>query len=579
MLRRAGVLAAIVILAACDNSGIAIDTGHIVQPEIRQSENGLLSTRLEAGLALNPVVDASSGLRRDIETPTYEGRLLGPTLRLRPGDRLELELVNNLPPNPAQARQGAFPHEPYTTNIHTHGLTVSPQGNGDNAFRQMLPQTSNPFAVDIPAFHAPGTSWYHPHKHGSVAFQFFGGMAGMLIIEGGPGTIDAVPEISAAADIPMVFQAIRVGPDGRVPWLNTEATQYSRGGVYAHFADSDVYVLTNGESAPEHRMRPGEVQRWRLLNAASGVTLAVLLQGADFNVIANDGVNIERVVTVPAGQPLILAAGARADVLVKAPAKGNFELLAIDTKLVEYSVTTQGISPGIRSMHIGGDFPEIPYPVTLAKISVDGLPVDMSLPSGPLPAPTGVPRSADLLAAVPDATRRVAFESCGQSGNNSDPDNRLPSCGYYFEIYDADYWGGLPLNNLHMMRDDDDVSYEKHGLFSMDEPLFDDMRAGNVEEWTVINRTRSDHSFHIHQNPFLVTHVNGLPLPVPEWRDTILVPAATGGGSNLNEADYGTVTIRMRLHPDYPGRMLMHCHVVMHEDFGMMQMLEIIGDD
>jgi FtsP/CotA-like multicopper oxidase with cupredoxin domain len=77
------------------------------------------------------------------------------------------------------------------------------------------------------------------------------------------------------------------------------------------------------------------------------------------------------------------------------------------------------------------------------------------------------------------------------------------------------------------------------------------------------------------QNPILLTHINGQPLPVPEWRDTILVPAATGGGGNINAATWGTVKFRMYLHPAFWGRSLMHCHVIPHEDFRMMQMLEI----
>ena len=101
------------------------------------------------------------------------------------------------------------------------------------------------------------------------------------------------------------------------------------------------------------------------------------------------------------------------------------------------------------------------------------------------------------------------------------------------------------------------------------------MHGGNIEEWTVLNRGRSDHSFHIHQNPFLVTHINGQPLPVPEWRDTMLVPAATGGGANINLAVPGSITMRTYLHPDYTGRIITHCHMLTHEDFGMMQALEI----
>jgi len=535
------------VVAACDGSDRDELADDILQPEVRQSANGILDTTLEAVVATNTLLDADTGAQISIETHTYEGSLIGPTLRVVPGDRLHIELINSMPVNPDQLRKGAFPHDPYTTNLHTHGMTVSQSGIGDNPFRSMPPQTTNEFEVEIPDFHRPGTYWYHPHKHGTVAFQFFGGMSGFLIVDGGPGTIDAVPEIEAATEIQMGFQAIRVDQDGKVPWLNTEATQFARNGVYGTYIDSTVHIITNGTTAPTYKIRPQEVQRWRMLNAASGLTLVVALEGAEFNVIANDGINLRDMLTLPVGTPLVLAAGNRADVLVKAPAAtGTYLLQAIDPK-------------------------------------------DVALPGDPFPFSEVPISTADLLAAVPDVSRRVAFESCGKQGDQSNPDNRLPSCQFYFDRYDAAYWGGLPFQNLHMMRDDDDdgepvnpaapsgphTNYQKEGLYNGTVPLFDDMRAGNIEEWTVVNRASSDHSFHIHQNPFLLTHINGEAIPVPEWRDTILVPAAIGGGGNINAATPGTVTFRTYLHPDFLGKMLMHCHVLPHEDFGMMQMLEI----
>ena len=170
-----------------------------------------------------------------------------------------------------------------------------------------------------------------------------------------------------------------------------------------------------------------------------------------------------------------------------------------------------------------------------------------------------------------------------------DPANRLPSCGWYFDLYDANYWGGTDFTSILMMRDDDDtgipnpvpdpemprIDYAKEGLFSGAEPLFDDMRIGNNEEWTVINRSFSDHPFHIHINPFLLTHINGIELPVPEWRDTILVPAATGS-MDINAATPGSVTFRTRFNPLFPGSFVMHCHILTHEDIGMMQRLDIV---
>lgn len=119
------------------------------------------------------------------------------------------------------------------------------------------------------------------------------------------------------------------------------------------------------------------------------------------------------------------------------------------------------------------------------------------------------------------------------------------------------------------------VDFEKEGLFNHDEPLFDDMFAGSFEEWAILNRSNSDHPFHIHVNPFLLTHINGKPLPVPEWRDTILVPAATGGNGNINDANFGSVTLRTWFDPRFTGSTVMHCHILTHEDVGMIQRLDI----
>ena len=162
-----------------------------------------------------------------------------------------------------------------------------------------------------------------------------------------------------------------------------------------------------------------------------------------------------------------------------------------------------------------------------------------------------------------------------------------------------------------MMRDDDDCTpnqrdmngnctggFTKEGIFTPGAPLFDDMFAGNFEEWTIINRTFSDHPFHIHLNPVLVTHINGTPLPQPEWRDTILVPSAqpqpdpsaiddvpptqcpivgrtTGPPENRCQIKYGTITFRTFYDPVAIGNSVMHCHILTHEDIGMMQQIVI----
>ncbi len=569
------------------------------QPPEINSQNGVLSTTLETIIATNFIENSATGGIDQVNTPTYNEALVGPTLRINPGDSIQIDVVNNFPENPEEQRLGAFPKDPYTTNFHTHGLTVDPNGISDNVFRRMLPDTTNKVQVDVEAIHQSGTFWYHPHKHGSVSFSFFGGMAGFIIIEGGPGDLNEVPEIDAAKEVLMLFAVIRTDANGDVPFVTQEAQQFSTDaggpGLWSAYLNSNSYFVVNGETNPTLRMRPGEVQRWRMVDATTGGKISISLERHSLHVLANDGINQEEMITLDVEEPYVMGAGNRVDVLVKAGQPGTYQLQVLDPT-GSYSITPQGIDPGPRVARIGLDFPAPTYPIVLATIVVEGNEMNMDLPDGPLPQTSGIPSKEVMLAAPLDAERNMAFELCGQGGQQTMPEFRLPSCGWYTDLYNADYWGGLPFENLLMARDDDDtgipnpvfdpslprIDYEKEGLFTSAEALFDDMYAGNFEEWTLINRSFSDHPFHIHVNPFLVTHINGEALPEPEWRDTILVPAATGGqvpGSNsrnINLADYGTITFRTYLDPLYPGSFVFHCHILTHEDVGMMQKITVL---
>ncbi|MCZ6791648.1 MAG: multicopper oxidase domain-containing protein, partial [Candidatus Dadabacteria bacterium] len=563
------------------------------------SRNGVLRTILETLLATNFLENSATGEIDEVNTPTYNGNLVGPTFRIKPGDSIQFDIINSFPPNPENQRLGAFPKDPYTTNYHSHGLTVSPDGISDNVFRRMTPsETPYPVQIDVGSDHQSGTFWYHPHKHGSVSFSFFGGMAGFIIIEGGPGDLNEVPEIAAAREVLMLFSVIRTDKNGDVPFVNQEAVQFSTdntnimppvppNGLWATFMNSNSYFVTNGVTNPTLKMRPGEVQRWRLLDAASGETLPIALQGHSLHVLANDGINVPEMITLGVNVPYVMGAGNRVDLLIKAGEPGTYKLQILDP-MGPYSVTPQGIAPGARTARIGLDFPAPTYPIILATIVVEGNEMNMDLPDGPLPETSGLPTREEMIETPPDEVRSIAFEICGKRVFMNDPANRLPSCGWYFDLYDADYWGGIEFTSLLMARDADDegipnpvvdpemprIDYEKEGLFTGDENLFDNMFAGNFEEWTIINRTFSDHPFHIHVNPILITHINGEALPVPEWRDTILIPGATGS-MNINEADFGTVTFRTFYDPAVPGSFVFHCHILTHEDVGMMQKLTV----
>jgi FtsP/CotA-like multicopper oxidase with cupredoxin domain len=638
------------------------EAGGFPQPEVRESSKGVLRTSIVACMGKNKILDLPSGEMRVVKTTTYEGSIPGPTLVVKPGDRLLIDLTNDLPANPTGLREGMFPHEQNTTNFHAHGLTVSPLGNGDNAFRLFKPGATRLVKIDIPEDHPSGTFWYHPHKHGSTTFQFLGGMGAFLIIKGGKDTLDAVPEVAAARDLVMGFQVIRTATDGTQPFVHQDAEQFGtfpfgtedpkQQGVWSTYGldgapgRSFFYFTTNGVSNPTLRMRPGEVQRWRLLNASPNENLTIDLEGHALHIVAMDGITVGKMLKLKPGESFVMGPGQRMDVMVKAREAGTYRLMSRDPAAVPASVSPGGkIGVAPRNSRHSFDFPSpcssltspqeagivdlkeslgqgdghghgkirrikaelaendpckektiLAYPFPLATIVVDGKPMDMKLPPDALPVPKGLPSVAKMLSKTPDRRRNVVFELCGNKEGvfMELAKYRLPSCGWYYEKY-AESWGGKPFNMLQMMRDADDegepnddkfmprINYKKDGLFNPVEPLFDGMVAGNYEEWTVTNSTYSDHPFHIHQNPFLVTEINGRTLDPPEWHDTIIVPGTikqpddfTPPQPNLNKIRHGRIKFRIYFNPITVGCFVMHCHILSHEDLGMMQRLDIL---
>jgi len=233
-------------MGGCSNSG---GGDGFPQPREINSQNGVLRTILETLIATNFIENSATGEIDEVITPTYNGNLVGPTFRINPGDSIQFDIINNFPENPENQRRGAFPKDPFTTNYHSHGLTVSPDGISDNVFRHMEPGSTNEVQIDVGSDHQSGTFWYHPHVHGSVSFSFFGGMMGFIIIEGGPGDLNEVPEIAAAREVLMAFSVIRTDENGNVPFVNQEADQFSSdggatNGLWSTFINSNFYSET-----------------------------------------------------------------------------------------------------------------------------------------------------------------------------------------------------------------------------------------------------------------------------------------------------------------------------------------------
>jgi FtsP/CotA-like multicopper oxidase with cupredoxin domain len=470
------------------------------EPLENLSQGGVLDTTLRV-VEADVSIRGPQGMRVE-RTRCYNGAVPGPTLKLRPGEELRIRLINDLsgqggPCGMANNR----PHCFNTTNLHTHGLHVSPKSPSDNSFLKIEPQTDFQYSFRVPDFHPAGTFWYHAHVHGSTGLQVMNGLAGALIIQE-PDTERPVPESS-----------------DRV-WLIQEIMGKDAEKLYTCNHPHASYTV-NGKFQPSLRARTGEVQRWRFINATATPGGYMDLQLLDRNnrtqqlfLIAIDGYPLRR---TQARTSYLLPPGGRADFLVQLSGRGKYTMM------------------GRRFQGQASD-------QTLGVINCEGKPHRLSLsPASQTTAP--------FLAPITDKEivnrRTIRFQIC--------PDQaRGDTCKNY------------PNAKLCSSRNGDEVitnAFLINGLPYDPDRIDHSIKLGTAEEWELINETGAEHPFHIHVNHFQVMQP-GMPPEDWVWRDTVSLP--------MN----GSVRIRSRFR-DYPGRFLLHCHILLHSDLGMMQNVEV----
>ncbi|MFC4502649.1 MULTISPECIES: multicopper oxidase family protein [Streptomyces] len=468
-LHRRGVLKGLPVAAGVAVAGLAAGPRAVArsgndpafpQPEKRASlpDTGRLRTRLTVAFTEQVLPGVGKVLTR-----TYEGTIPGPTLRVRPGDTMEITHVNALPPNTGAMHEDMnIPHHFNTFNLHTHGMHVDPTGESDNVFRAFEPAetagavTVYRSTVVVPENHPAGTFWYHPHHHGSTATQLLGGMGGVVVVE---GDIDRVPEIAAAKDVVVCVNELKLS-DGRVPDL-TSADVYDR--ITSTF-------LVNGATNPVLTIAPGEVQRWRVVNGGAITALFLSLGGHEMHQIARDGITLMSPVATTGGVNLPM--GGRVDLLIR------------------------GGKPGVYRLTGGGAGAR---PLMTMVVTGDARPMDLptSLPGRPTTLPE------------PTRTRSLTFRSY-ENVFSGDFRNAYRILGEGETPY-ADAKAGQ--SDLAWGRLSAD--YVNHRV-----------RLDEVEEWTVANdsRTHNHHPIHLHTNHFLLTAVNSRPLATPVWHDTVGLP-------------------------------------------------------
>jgi FtsP/CotA-like multicopper oxidase with cupredoxin domain len=485
-------------------------------------------------------VPQPDGTYQSVVVRNYNNAIPGPTIYVDPGDIIAITLQNNLP-SPDPTCVNPVPNTPNcfnTTNIHFHGLHVSPSSytdpssgqviSSDDVLFEMAPGEYHQWCIWLPQFHAPGTHWYHSHKHGSTGIQVANGMAGALIIrEPGQNSI--------------------VDSNNDFVWLLQEAAS-ATDNVYNGVTTGQF--LVNGVYQPTHTIHSptmqGTLQRWRFINASATPKglMNLKLYKCDANncttpasmyLMAVDGISFygkkAREISTSGWN---LAPGNRADFLINLE-PGNYQLV----KDLYQGNGAPGGNAGVT-------------PTVLAYIKV----LPPILPPKPMPLPPIFDPKNDIIP--------------GQ-----------------FPPYLQPIQGNEIVNNTTAIK----FFIQAKGNYQIDGQQYSGCishtaKLGTAEEWTLINNGNSGsasggsaHPFHIHVNPFQlvgappeIALINPALPDTPDnriWWDTIAVEPGTGT-SQFGTPVLNNVKIWQRF-SDYPGEFVLHCHILIHEDQGMMQ--------
>jgi FtsP/CotA-like multicopper oxidase with cupredoxin domain len=483
-----------------------------------------------------------------------------PTLRLNPGDLLILNFHNALVPLEAAPKAHAGHHSagapsdpctsgvmsPTSSNLHFHGLTVPPRCHQDEVLKTSVQPGDAAFEYHfrVPADEPPGLYWYHPHIHGFSSQQVLGGASGALIIEGLERANPAV------AGLPERVLVIRdqdlVNPDAApsksepvVPkmMIDRDGDSANNGTGFGKPA-KDLSVNFVPVPFPDYptagiRVRPGERELWRVLNA-SAVTylnLALLFGRAaqQLGIVAIDG--------VPVNTARSEAAQIQWRDHIGIPPGGRVEFIVTGPPLATPALFVT------RTVDTGQGGENAPNRALVSIVSAaDAPPLRSHLPAQP--EPLAPPLRPWVGSVTPARVRKLYF-----SEKLSDPANPNSATTFYITV---DGQQPAPF----------DPASDVPNIV---------VHQGDVEDWVIENRSSELHAFHIHQIHFLLLDWSGTPVNEPFLRDTVNVPYFNG-----RTLQYPSVRLRMDFRdPDSVGTFVYHCHLLEHEDGGMMGLVRV----
>lgn len=610
----------------------------------------------------------------------YNNSTQGPLLVADPGDTLKIKLVNDLEVNETYKYFGS-------TNLHTHGLHVSPLGTGDNVLISIDPGETWETEINIPDDHFVGPDWYHPHLHGATNVQIAKGLVGMLLLQPSVEETSELDFFSPVHDPVHWFgiQTWGLNQTERPSSPNDPLNQDQGGGNYRigtpidSYTDdfgTEVYTISDADYIG-YNYYPGELTYNPLYPSAMaegyGEAVAAAQATGQFIPTYGMGANggaVENVIHTVNGQynPTVSAevgewnlfgflnqtVNTHQVIQLVREHRGNlsleeFQVVAVDgdvasaaSQVLEFVTETPVMAPGGRMtiQHnftkpgdyyfltnasqeiLGDDAPEVantlkvPLPSgdtyngindghlvwgaqVLASVDVSGDAID-NKPDGPIPWDYIVNESIKVDDWIADSKQDLA-------------DGELKQRTF---VWDASF------DKIQGLPDDSDPSTFE-GAYTINDRYFGHSpeeqtvlampMLGTTEEWTILNTSIGIgvpyawgewHPFHIHQNDFVVTHLNGLPAeeitsyPANQLADTVLLGGQYIDGTQTPDNPYGQAATKvfdpavgelsaiegatpfeakiMMQFLDYPGTYVNHCHILFHEDAGMMQAVKVI---
>jgi len=541
------VLSGALVAAQSVNQGCTREApGSLVPtpPEIR-SQNGVLRTSLSLRSS-----DGPAGDLRYCYVDEHGNQ--SPTLRLKRGDLLVLKLKNELAiPGLAGSHElqmhspcASASMQPASTNLHFHGMMVPPVCHGDDVLNTTIAAGSEPYEyrVQIPLTQPPGLYWYHAHPHGHSEEQVLGGASGAIIIDGVEG-----------------FESAVRGLPERLIIFRDQPRQNPVSELNPKFPSKDLSINFVPVPYPEYpeaviKVKPLQREFWRVLNASADTLMGLRLLAnghwQSMGLVSMDGVPLayeagygKTKETVQWTQEIPLPPGARAEFLFDSAAEGSMQLLTTGFNTVPF-VDEDDPSLVAPANGVVADDDDLTPPRWLVKVVVTS---DAPEPTTMLPkqAVPEKPRAAARLRSVrPDKTRKLYF-----SQRVLDPKHPQTSTEFYLTEE-----GQRPLK------------------FEPGQAPNITVRQGSVEDWIIENRSQEVHTFHIHQTHFVVLKRDADEVQDNYLLDTIFLPYWEGG-----KAPYPSVKLRIDFRdPNIVGTFPYHCHILQHEDGGMMGTVRVL---